>query len=405
MAAQQKVTNGCEEFKRYEEEVVERHRRRMLEQLRGKLEKMDRRASEELLRTGLYVDKGYVRRKVQTSVGAVWVRVKRLKRRSGSGSVHALFGVCGLGRVTERAQEHCVQVAVGQSYERSWETLRQLSGMEISRMGIWKVVQEKGLRERQRVEEQRRKVFELGEIPRAEKRMKKAVIVQVDGTLIVTRERTDIEEVSGKRRMEVKLGVAYTGTRLVSRNRRRTIGRMVYSEVGPAEAFGERWYGECLKYGIEPETHVHLIGDGAAWIRNLQRAMLPGSRYTLDAYHLQRAARAVLTERQYQYFRSLVFRNRAVDALHYIRHLQPSDRDHRQELEDFSEYLERNLDGIRYHDKGPIGSGVVEKAADIVVGRRMKRRGMSWSTEGANNLLALRNRYLNEAFDRRTTTP
>jgi hypothetical protein len=405
MPAHHKVGNGCEEFKRFEEEVVERHRKWMLEELRGKLEAMDRRASDELWKTGLYVDKGYVRRKVQTSVGAVWVRVKRLKRGRGSGSVYGLFGICGLGRVSERAKEHCVQVAVGQSYERSRETLRRLSGMEMSRMGMWKVVQEKGLQERQRVEEQRRKVFELGEIPRAEKRMKKAVIVQVDGTLIGTRERTEIEEVSGKRRMEVKLGVAYTGTQLVSRNRRRTIERMVYSEVDPAEAFGERWYGECLKHGIEPETHVHLIGDGAGWIRNLQRAVLPGSRYTLDAYHLQRAAREVLTERQYQHFRSLVFGNRAADALHYIRHLQPSDRDHRQELQDFSDYLERNLDGIRYHDKGPIGSGVVEKAADIVVGRRMKRRGMSWSREGANNLLALRNRYLNEAFDRRSTTP
>jgi hypothetical protein len=405
MARHQKVRNGCEEFKRFEEEMVEGHRKRMLEELRGKLEEMDRRASEELLKTGLYVDKGYVRRKIQTSVGAVWVRVKRLKRRGGSGSVYALFSVCGLGRVSERAQEHCVQVAVGQSYEGSQETLKQLSGMEMSRMGIWKVVQEQGRRERQRVEEQRGKVFELGEIPRAEKPTKKAVIVQVDGTLIGTRERTDIEEVSGKRRMEVKLGVAYTGTQLVSRNRRRTIERMVYSEVGPAEEFGERWYGECLKYGIEPETHVHLIGDGAAWIRNLQRAMLPGSRYTLDAYHLQRAALEVLTERQYQHFRSLVFSNRAVDALRCIRHLQPSDHDHRQELEDFSAYLERNLDGIRYHDKGPIGSGVVEKAADIVVSRRMKRRGMSWSRQGANNLLALRNRYLNEAFDRRALAP
>jgi hypothetical protein len=405
MTAHQKITNGCEEFKQFEEEVIERHRRRVLEELRGKLEQMDRRAWEELLKTGLYVDKGYVRRKVQTSVGAVWVRAKRLKRRSVAGSVYGLFGVCGLGQVSERAKEHCVQVAVGQSYERSRETLRRLSGMEMSRMGIWKVVQEKGLQERQRVEEQRRKVFELGEIPRAEKRMKKAVVVQVDGTLIGTRERTEIEEVRGKRRMEVKLGVAYTGTQLVSRNRRRTIERMVYSEVGPAEAFGERWYGECLKHGIEPETHVHLMGDGAGWIRNLQGAVFPGSRYTLDAYHLQRAAREVLTERQYQHFRSLVFGNRAADALRYIRHLQPSDRDHRQELQDFSDYLERNLDGIRYHDKGPIGSGVVEKAADIVVGRRMKRRGMSWSREGANNLLALRNRYLNEAFDRRSTTP
>ncbi|GJQ21555.1 MAG: hypothetical protein HBSIN02_19100 [Bacteroidia bacterium] len=403
--AHQKVGKGQEEFKRFEEELVGRHREQMLQEMKGKLQEMDGAAAEELLQTGRYIDKGYVRRRVQTSVGAVWVRIKRLKRKGGSGSVYGLFAVCGVSRVSERAQEHCVQVAVGQSYETSRETLRQLSGMQMSRMGIWKVVQAKGKGERERVEEQRQKVFELGEIPVSDKPPKKAVVVEIDGTMLASREVTDIEEVKGKRKMEVKLGVAFTGTKLVSKNRRRSVERRVYGEIARAEEFGERWYGECLRHGIGPETRVHLIADGAAWIRNLQRAIHPGSRYTLDAYHLQKAAREVLTERQYQHFRSLVWSNHAHAALHYVERLQPSDREHREELENFSAYLERNLDGMRYDRPGPVGSGVVEKAADVVVGRRMKRRGMSWSRQGANNLLALRVRSLNEAFDRRARQP
>lgn len=403
--AHQKVAKGQEEFKQFEEELVGRHREQMLQELKGKLEEMDRAGAEELLKTGRYIDKGYVRRKVQTSVGVVWISIKRLKRKGRFGSVYALFAVCGMGRISERAQEQCVQVAVGQSYETSRETLRQLSGMQISRMGIWKVVQAKGKQERERVEEQRQKVFKLGEIPVADKPPKKAVVVEIDGTMLASREVTDIEEVKGKRRMEVKLGVAFTGTKLVSKNRRRTVERRVYGEIAPAEDFGERWYGECLRHGIEPETRVHLIADGAAWIRNLQRAIHPGSRYTLDAYHLQKAAREVLTERQYQHFRSLVWSNQALTALHYVERLRPSDREHREELENFSAYLERNLDGMRYDRPGPVGSGVVEKAADVVVGRRMKRRGMSWSRQGANNLLALRVRSLNQAFDRWAPEP
>ena len=402
--APSKIDKGKEEFKRFEEELVEHHRGEMKRELAGKLEEMDRAAAEELLKRGRYIDKGYVRRRVQTSLGRVWVKIKRLKRRGGSGSLYALFGQCGISRVSERAQEHCVQVAVGQSYEMSRETLKQLSGMELSRMGIWKVVQSRGKKERERVEEQRRKVFELGEMPRAEKPKKKAVVVEIDGTMVASREVTEIEEVRGKRKMEVKLGVAFTGTKPVSRNRRRTQERMVYGDAAPAEEFGERWYGECLRHGIEPETDVHLIGDGAAWIRNLQRTIHPGSRYTLDAYHLRKAAGQVLTERQDKQFCSLVWRDRApTKALEYVRRLQPSDGEHRLELHTFCLYLERNLDGMRYDRPGPVGSGVVEKAADIVVGRRMKRRGMSWSRQGANNLLALRVRSLNEAFDRRAS--
>jgi hypothetical protein len=43
----------------------------MREELRAKLEEIDGRASKELQKSGQYMDKGYVRRKVQTSVGAV----------------------------------------------------------------------------------------------------------------------------------------------------------------------------------------------------------------------------------------------------------------------------------------------------------------------------------------------
>jgi hypothetical protein len=404
--AQSKIDKGKEEFKRFETELFERHRGEMKREIARKLEEMDGVAAGELLKTGRYIDKGRVRRKVQTSVGVVWVRIKRLKRKGRSGSMYALFGVCGISRVTERAQEQCVQVAIGQSYETSRETLKQLTGMEMGRMGIWKVVQARGKEERERVQEQRRKVFELGEIPPTEKAPKKAVIVQMDGTMVASREVTEVEEVKGKRKMEVKLGVAFTGIKAVSKNRRRTEERMVYGEIAQAEEFGERWYGECLRHGIEPETKVHFLGDGAGWIRNLQKSVHPGSRYTLDAYHLRKAAREVLTERQYEQFCSLVWRHREpTKALAYARRLHPSDSEHALELGRFCQYLERNLDGMRYDRPGPVGSGVVEKAADIVVARRMKRRGMSWSRNGANNLLALRVRSLNDAFDRRVLAP
>lgn len=109
----------------------------------------------------------------------------------------------------------------------------------------------------------------------------------------------------------------------------------------------------------------------------------------------------MLTERQYEQFRSLVWSNQAVEALRYVRRLQPSDREHRLELMNLCSYLERNRDGMHYDRPGPVGSGVVEKAVDILVARRMKRRGMSWSREGANNLLALRALHLNDVFDRR----
>ena len=73
--AHEKIGSRNEEFKRFEEEVVERQRGAVLGELKEKLEEMDRKASGELLESGRYIDKGYVRRKVETSAGRVWIRV------------------------------------------------------------------------------------------------------------------------------------------------------------------------------------------------------------------------------------------------------------------------------------------------------------------------------------------
>jgi hypothetical protein len=42
------------------------------------------------------------------------------------------------------------------------------------------------------------------------------------------------------------------------------------------------------------------------------------------------------------------------------------------------------------------GSGAIEHNVDLVVARRLKRRGMTWSREGASDILALRCAAMNE---------
>jgi hypothetical protein len=42
-------------------------------------------------------------------------------------------------------------------------------------------------------------------------------------------------------------------------------------------------------------------------------------------------------------------------------------------------------------------SGATEKNIDTVIGRRFKKKGMSWITEGANNLVKMRILWYNNA--------
>lgn len=119
----------------------------------------------------------------------------------------------------------------------------------------------------------------------------------------------------------------------------------------------------CRRAGLGSQERVHCIGDGGGWISTVRQGHFPGSRYTLDLYR--------------------------------PKSLRPSDHRHREALTEFQQYVEQNRDGLRYAPGAIWGSGVIEKMVDVIVGKRMKRQGMSWSKPGANNLLALRCCHIN----------
>jgi len=94
------------------------------------------------------------------------------------------------------------------------------------------------------------------------------------------------------------------------------------------------------------------------------------------------------------------------------------DKDKKQRVADLVAYIENNRDGL-YGSRSLRGkvkaekvlvcsTGAMEKNIDIVIGRRFKKHGMSWTTEGANNLLKLRTLWYDngdwEAFWSRQVT-
>jgi hypothetical protein len=53
----------------------------------------------------------------------------------------------------------------------------------------------------------------------------------------------------------------------------------------PAERFGERLAHEARVRGIDHVRRVCVIGDGAAWIRNMVADHFPGATCVIDLYH------------------------------------------------------------------------------------------------------------------------
>jgi hypothetical protein len=389
----EKIQKYGEEVKEFERQLEERHRQQQREEMQQYLEALDRKASEELLQAGGYESKGLRRRKILTSVGLVTVRVRSYKQKGGRG-VYPLRELCGIESETARARQRCVRMVVERSYGWSAGVLREECGMKLSRMRLWKIAQEEGRRAQAALEGERKKIFEQARDEKESSEKKPTAVIEIDGTMLASRE-TGERDRYGRRRMEVKLGVMFRGRRCVGKRRRRTVDRTVYARIAEVEEFGEQWYTHCRGAGLGIGEKVHVIADGAGWIRTVRQGQFPGSRYTLDLYHLKEKARAVLVDHQYEQFCRLVRTNLVQTAMEYLHRLRPSDDRHGEALEEFRQYVEDNREGIHYEPGVIWGSGVAEKLVDVVVGKRMKRQGMTWSRSGANNLLALRSRHIN----------
>lgn len=386
-----KVTKCFEEVNRYEEALQVEYRKRMQEQMRAYLEGKDRELSEGLKGRRGYVYKGLVKRKIATSVGVIEIRVRRYKM-MGGGSCYPLRDVGGIGRATGLARQRCVGFAIERSYEWSKRMLEEVCGMDVSRMEIWKIVQEEGKRLHEELEKKREEVFSEGKASGDSVGRVRPAVVELDGTMIASREAAERDEF-GRQRMEVKVGVIFRG--IAGTRRKRTCERTVYARVENSESFGEQWYTTCSLHGLGANEPVRVVSDGARWIRNVGNAMFPGHRYTLDLFHLKKKAREVLLTHQYKQFMTLVMTALPHAALQYLKGLRPSDQRHRKQLHEFIQYVEENLDGMQYRRGTIRGSGVVEKLVDVIVKKRMKRQGMRWSTKGANAILALRSQWVN----------
>lgn len=161
---------------------------------------------------------------------------------------------------------------------------------------------------------------------------------------------------------------------------------------------------------------VTFIADGARWLREFfteRLASLPKAKLVLDWFHLckrcreltsmigkDRAARRTL----YREVRKRLWKGEVAESLALLERYREQAQSETR-LEELIAYLaSREESLVNYREQWVkrqyIGSGGVEKANDLIVARRMKRRGMHWSLETADSLAALKTLWLNHGWDR-----
>jgi hypothetical protein len=366
---------------------------------------------------------GSRRRVLLTRFGRVVVRLRRRQCRT-CGAVYWPAAGClrelGGRNVTAVLARTCVLAGTSWPYGEAARVVHELCGAQVSAETVRTLTGAAGREEAGRqVAEAHAQVRLTAAQVRAERsawtqappreaaapgRSPEPALVGLDGGWVASREQ--------RGGMEGKVGVVASGWEPVGRpgqpGRHRLRPRRYVATFASSEQVGELAYAAAATLGA-PATPVQLaLGDGAAWIKTQVAWHFPDALGILDWPHLVRAVRRAiraarpgpghraLRRQLHEQVPDALWHGDVDHALALLGALRPdAPAEPIERLEQTLHYLQAQRDWIgdyqAWREAGyPIGSGLVERAVELVINRRLKRRGMRWRRPNADAVTALR---------------
>ena len=306
-----------------------------------------------------------------------------------------------------------VLCSISWPYEETVRVIEELTKVEVSSKEAQLIVGEEGERVREEEREEIEEFYEGSWKERVEevKESPERIYIELDGVYINDRE--------GEGGMEGKVGVIHLGVEEIGGGwwRGYMWGDMKAVRNWVREYIMRLFRRGSFPKGIMNTGEIIVKGDGAGWIKGIGEEYFLESRYILDWYHLRekvwraigsRRVREEIGEGYEEIGRWLLgklWRGEVEEVLGRLKEIRDGleKEEGREKLEELRKYIQNNEEGIGYaqlEEEGiVIGSGGIEKGVDLLVCRRQKRRGMSWTREGADKLLALRLLYFNHRWD------
>jgi hypothetical protein len=225
----------------------------------------------------------------------------------------------------------------------------------------------------------------------------KTLITQIDGSMIPLVKSGQ----TGDRRKGKSL--LWSEARLCCARAEDQVGRVYGATLGTLESVSLLWAQTARYGGLNEQTFVHGIGDGAPWIvEKFNDNFGSQGKYLIDFYHVsQYLAAAALKiagpKRAATWLRKQKARLMMGQARKILRTLEP----HREApgrtetpVEDAARYIRQRLEHLHYpqarNAKLPIGSGEVESGHRHVIQHRLKLSGAWWKQANAQAMLGLR---------------
>jgi hypothetical protein len=228
--------------------------------------------------------------------------------------------------------------------------------------------------------------------------LKGVLYIMTDGASLNTRAKDE----SGSTWRENKTVIAFTDKDMIKRkDGSHIIVKKEYAAlVGSAEKFKGHVLCSAINAGYGKTCETVIIGDGAAWIRNMGKELFPEAVQILDLYHLKENIytyakhKFANNEKEYvpwaETFIDKIEKGNKEEALMLL----PENEKLPANVVNLRTYINNNIDKIDYPDykaKGYfVGSGAVESANKVILQRRLKQSGMRWNVPEAQSVLSLR---------------
>ena len=299
-----------------------------------------------------------------------------------------------------RARIECFLSALS-SYREVVEGIRLLIGGPRCHEAIRQSVIKEG---KLIIENQEKRLKQIENLNYPDKEAPDTAYIEADATYISLQNRGKKK----KEKMEVKLGVGYTGkeARYSTGKSKKLTEKFTFIGTGKEFMRNLSLLAE-ERLSLSKVKKVIFGGDGDSWITSGIKDYFSSATYTLCLYHLCKKITECLGRRkpEQKVIKDLLLSNQIDKGLLKIDQLIRNSYDLKEKdnLVKLYTYISRNRLGItnqfKLKDKEIERAGAIESNINKVIASRFKKRGMSWSKRGALALLKIKETIINGEWD------
>jgi hypothetical protein len=292
--------------------------------------------------------------------------------------------------VSALLMEKISDLSIKMSFQEVEESLYIQHGIRLSASSIWRHMQKECESMEDVVKlysDQMKEAMRMPPNLTGEKQ--KIIIIGIDGG--------HVSLWHNKHSFEMKAVTLCHGVSRDSSKRGTLINRVGYASNANGNDFCFDASALAYMHGLDKDTLCIIVSDGATWIRKGVRDWFPSAIHVLDIFHLKLHINRLFGKECIGYDKETLD-----DIIQSISNYNPNELiekisswnapiDKLDKQRELLYYIKANRQLIKNHLHTSMhGSGMIEKGVDLMISRRLKLRGMSWTKQGSSHLMKMR---------------